>query len=117
MLKPKELNVPNRITAAEAKKLAPDYDVVEKFLRAVYGGIRNAVATNKTTFTYTIWNEALGDVKVLYNNRNATKQQVLTITGLECVGLLEKDGFKVDLSLYYEEKQFVDMQLNFIISW
>jgi hypothetical protein len=106
----------NRITAEQARKLLPDYKLIECFLSVVYAGIRKFAAKGERTYIYTIYDENIGDVRALYN-RETDRTKILTATGLECVKLLEKDGFTVDLGLFYEEKQFVDMQLNFVVKW
>jgi hypothetical protein len=106
----------NKITAEEARKFSPNYKLIESFLSVVYAGVRKAAVKGERTYTYTIYNEEIGDVRALYN-RETDRTKILTATGLECVKLLEKDGYTVHLGLFYEEKQFVDMQLNFVIKW
>ncbi len=106
----------NKITAEQARKLLPDYKLIESFLSAVYAGIRRAAVKGEREYTYNIYNEAIGNVNLLYNHEK-DRTKILTPTGLECVKLLEKDGYKVDLDLFYQENQLVDIRLSFVIQW
>lgn len=103
------------ITAQEARARAECSSNMKNFLALVEEKIKKAVEEEKFSVTFAIYNQAIGDVGALYNRENEDK--ALTEAGKIAVKELRDAGYKVALSLYYEERQFVDMRLQFTISW
>lgn len=103
------------ITAKEANARARSDSAKKQFLEGAEKEIERAVALQKFGCKYIIYDELIGSVHALYSKR--PENEALTELGKICVKQLRDLGYKVKLSLYYEERQFVDMRLIFEIDW
>lgn len=101
------------ITAQEARLVTSKEEVLNKHFKSVEELIVEAARNKKNSIKYKTYDDNLGDYTVLYNK--GTESECLTSVGAEFIKYLRDLGYTVELVLY--ERQFVDMALQFNISW
>lgn len=101
-------------TAQEAKQISQSKEIREKFFKTIENAIDKATSEGLSFCEVLYWEPLIGDVYALYNG---TPDKCLTNLGKQLVKELENLGYTIGLTLYYEERQFVDMRLKFRISW
>ena len=104
------------ITAQEALALSNGKIIRTKFFESIEAAIKKACEEKKLFCEVLYWEPLIGDIYALYDGK--TEEEALTSLGKQLLKeLRETFGYTVSLSLYYEERQFVDMRLKFRISW
>lgn len=102
-------------TAQEIREISQSKEVREKFFKTVENAIDKAANAGLSFCELLYWEPLIGDVYKLYDNKSADES--LTNLGKSLIKELEDLGYTINLTLYYEERQFVDMRLKFRISW
>lgn len=102
-------------TAQEVRQISQSKVIREKFFKIIENAIDKAAKEGLSFCEVLYYEPLIGDVYKLYDRKSS--DECLTDLGKQLIKELQNLGYAVNLTLYYEERQLVDMRLKFRISW